>query len=111
LKDAGLDRITISLDSLKRDVFKQMTGVDVLDRVLQGLEAAKKAGLQPIKINAVIVTKDGDFAVRRVLQEGPAVIWVRIGNTRRAELLRRIEADFSAMAAALERGETLVEIA
>jgi len=55
LKDAGLDRITISLDSLKRDVFKQMTGVDVLDRVLAGIEAAKNAGLQPIKINAVIV--------------------------------------------------------
>src|SRR3989449_8179920 len=55
LKDAGLDRITISLDSLKRDVFKQMTGVDVLDRVLQGIEAAKRANLQPIKINVVIV--------------------------------------------------------
>jgi cyclic pyranopterin phosphate synthase len=55
LKDAGLDRITISLDSLKRDVFKQMTGVDVLDRVLDGIAAAKKAGLDPIKINAVIV--------------------------------------------------------
>jgi cyclic pyranopterin phosphate synthase len=55
LKAAGLDRITISLDSLKRDVFKQMTGVDVLDRVLQGIEAAKRAGLQPIKINVVIV--------------------------------------------------------
>jgi cyclic pyranopterin phosphate synthase len=55
LKDAGLDRITISLDSLKRDVFKRMTGVDVLDRVLAGLQAAKKAGLEPIKINAVIV--------------------------------------------------------
>jgi cyclic pyranopterin phosphate synthase len=55
LKDAGLDRITISLDSLKRDVFKQMTGVDVLDRVLQGIQAAKEAGLEPIKINAVIV--------------------------------------------------------
>jgi cyclic pyranopterin phosphate synthase len=55
LKAAGLDRITISLDSLKRDTFKQMTGVDVLDRVLAGIEAAKQAGLQPIKINAVIV--------------------------------------------------------
>jgi cyclic pyranopterin phosphate synthase len=55
LKDAGLDRITLSLDSLKRGVFKQMTGVDVLDRVLQGLEAAQAAGLHPIKINAVIV--------------------------------------------------------
>jgi cyclic pyranopterin phosphate synthase len=55
LKDAGLDRVTISLDSLKRDVFKRMTGVDVLDKVLAGIAAAKKAGLEPIKINAVIV--------------------------------------------------------
>jgi cyclic pyranopterin phosphate synthase len=55
LKEAGLDRITISLDSLKRDVFKQMTGVDVLDRVIEGIVAAKEAGLDPIKINAVIV--------------------------------------------------------
>ena len=55
LKDAGLDRVTISLDSLKHDVFKRMTGVDVLDRVLAGIAAAKAAGLKPIKINAVIV--------------------------------------------------------
>ena len=55
LKDAGLDRITISVDSLKREVFKEMTGVDVLDRVLAGIAAAKNAELQPIKINAVIV--------------------------------------------------------
>lgn len=55
LKEAGLDRVTISLDSLKRDVFKQMTGVDVLDKVLAGIAAAKDAGLEPIKINAVIV--------------------------------------------------------
>ena len=55
LKTAGLDRITISLDSLKPETFKQMTGVDVLDRVLQGIAAARQAGLQPIKINAVIV--------------------------------------------------------
>jgi cyclic pyranopterin phosphate synthase len=55
LKQAGLERITISLDSLKRDVFKQMTGVDVLDRVLEGIRAAKEGGLEPIKINAVIV--------------------------------------------------------
>jgi len=55
LKDAGLDRITISMDSLKPEVFKHMTGVDVLDRVLAGIQAAKSAGLHPIKINAVIV--------------------------------------------------------
>ena len=55
LKDGGLDRVTISVDSLKRDVFKRMTGVDVLDKVLAGIAAAKQAGLEPIKINAVIV--------------------------------------------------------
>jgi cyclic pyranopterin phosphate synthase len=67
LKDAGLDRVTISLDSLKSDVFKRMTGVDVLDKVLAGIESAKRVGLQPIKINAVIVRghnedEVGDFA-------------------------------------------------
>ncbi len=63
LKAAGLDRITISLDSLKRDVFKQMTGVDVLDRVLEGIVAAKNGGLQPIKINAVIVRSHNEDEV------------------------------------------------
>jgi cyclic pyranopterin phosphate synthase len=67
LKQAGLDRVTISLDSLKQDVFKRMTGVDVLERVLAGIAAAKEAGLEPIKINAVIVrghneTEVADFA-------------------------------------------------
>jgi cyclic pyranopterin phosphate synthase len=67
LKDAGLDRITISLDSLKPETFTQMTGVDVLDRVLAGIAAAKDAGLDPIKINVVVVrghneTEVADFA-------------------------------------------------
>lgn len=55
LKAAGLDRITISIDSLKRDVFLKMTGVDVLDKVLEGIRAAQDAGLNPVKINAVVV--------------------------------------------------------
>ena len=63
LKEAGLDRITISLDSLKRDVFQRMTGVDVLDRVLAGIAAAKDAGLEPIKINAVIVRGHNEMEV------------------------------------------------
>ena len=59
----------------------------------------------------MIITKDEDFVVRRVLQQGPAVVWVRIGNTRRAELMRRLEATFTVVVAALERGETVVELA
>jgi cyclic pyranopterin phosphate synthase len=63
LKDAGLDRITISLDSLKPGTFKQMTGVDVLDRVLAGIEAAKQARLEPIKINVVVVRNHNEAEV------------------------------------------------
>jgi cyclic pyranopterin phosphate synthase len=67
LKEAGLDRITISLDSLRPETFKRMTGVDVLERVLEGIEAARRAGLSPIKVNVVVVrghneTEVVDFA-------------------------------------------------
>ncbi len=55
LKAAGLDRVTISLDSLKPDNFKNITQVDVLDRVLEAITEAKAAGLTPVKINAVVV--------------------------------------------------------
>ncbi|MBX7174132.1 MAG: GTP 3',8-cyclase MoaA [Pyrinomonadaceae bacterium] len=55
LKKAGLDRVTISLDSLKTDNFQRITGVDKLSEVLEAIEAAKKYDFQPIKINAVIV--------------------------------------------------------
>jgi predicted nuclease of predicted toxin-antitoxin system len=59
---------------------------------------------------AVIITKDEDFAVRKVLQEGPPVVWVRVGNTRRAALLRRMDADLNSLVAVLKRGETFIEI-
>jgi GTP 3',8-cyclase len=55
LKKAGLDRVTISLDSVKRENFQKITGVDKLEEVLAAIEAAKKAGLEPVRINAVIV--------------------------------------------------------
>jgi Molybdenum cofactor biosynthesis enzyme len=55
LKRAGLDRVTISLDSLKRENFQRITGVDKLEDVLAAIEAAKRAGLNPVRINAVIV--------------------------------------------------------
>jgi len=55
LKDAGLQRITVSLDSLEDDIFQKMNGRGFSTaRVLDGIKAAKEAGLQPIKINAVV---------------------------------------------------------
>jgi cyclic pyranopterin phosphate synthase len=63
LKEAGLDRVTISLDSLKPEKFKRTTGVDVLARVLRGIEAAISARLSPVKVNAVIVRGHNDDEV------------------------------------------------
>src|SRR5919107_1750080 len=55
LKAAGLQRVTVSLDSLRRAAFAEMTGVDMLSRVLAGLRAAQRVGLSPVKVNAVVV--------------------------------------------------------
>jgi cyclic pyranopterin phosphate synthase len=54
LKRAGLKRVNVSLDSLDPDKFRRITKRGDLDRVLQGIFAAKEHGLQPIKLNAVI---------------------------------------------------------
>ena len=56
LADAGLTRINISLDTLDRDRFKLMTHRDRIDDVFAGIAAAQAAGINPIKINAVLLT-------------------------------------------------------
>jgi cyclic pyranopterin phosphate synthase len=72
LRDAGLGRITVSLDSLDDEVFGRMNGVDFpVARVLDGIVAARDAGLAPIKVNTV---------VRRGLNESsilPLARWAR----------------------------------
>ena len=60
LRRSGLDRVTISLDSLNREKFLDITGVDALENVLAAIEAAKQQGFEPIKINAVIVRGRND---------------------------------------------------
>ncbi len=62
-------------------------------------------------INAVIVSKDDDFFVLRSIEpDGPSVVWVRTGNTRKQKLLEWFEALFPSIISALERGERLIEI-
>jgi cyclic pyranopterin phosphate synthase len=60
LAGAGLDRVTISCDSLLRHRFAEMTRRDALDRVLAGLRAARDAGLEPIKVNCVVIAGTND---------------------------------------------------
>jgi cyclic pyranopterin phosphate synthase len=55
LEKAGLRRINVSLDTLKRDRFRYITGVDALDQVFMGIEKSIYSGLRPLKINAVII--------------------------------------------------------
>jgi cyclic pyranopterin phosphate synthase len=63
LRDAGLGRVNVSLDSLRRERFTEMTRRDELDRVLAGIEAARRAGFAPVKVNCVVVRGVNDDEV------------------------------------------------
>ena len=63
LAAAGIDRATVSCDSLLRHRFQEMTRRDALERVLAGLRAAEEAGLTPIKINTVVIGGTNDDEV------------------------------------------------
>lgn len=55
LKEAGLRRVNVSLDSLNPDTYKKITGINRLSDVLAGIDAALDAGLTPIKLNMVVL--------------------------------------------------------
>jgi cyclic pyranopterin phosphate synthase len=55
LKAAGLHRVNVSLDSLNRERFAEITRRDALPQVLEGIAAAKQVGFDPVKVNAVVV--------------------------------------------------------
>ena len=56
LKDAGLDRVTVSMDAVDRDRFARITRVpNGYDNVLAGIRAAQRAGLEPVKVNCVLL--------------------------------------------------------
>jgi len=63
LKKAGLSRVNISLDTLSRGKFIRITGYDRLAMVLRGIRAAKDAGLEPVKINMVVLKGINDAEV------------------------------------------------
>ena len=64
LSAAGLERVTVSLDSLSDDVFKAMNDVDFpVARVLEGIDAAAQAGLTPVKVNMVVKRGLNDHSI------------------------------------------------
>jgi cyclic pyranopterin phosphate synthase len=107
LKAAGLHRVTVSLDSLDPEVFRRMSGgVGHPDRVLAGIEQARSAGLDPVKVNTVVqrgVNDDGVLdLVERFRSTGVSVRFIEymdVGNRNQwhqslvvpsAELVARI---------------------
>lgn len=78
-----------------------------------GLESADDGAVwrHAESVGAVILTKDEDFAARRIrANEGPAVVWIRVGNTHRRALLDWFRAALPDVLVALDRGDRLVEI-
>ena len=68
LKDAGVKRINISLDSLDPDKFRRLTRVGELDKVLAGIDAALATGFEKIKINSVILKNRNDDEVTDLVE-------------------------------------------
>ena len=110
LRDAGLKRVTVSLDSLDDETFRAMNDVEVgVDVVLAGIDAAREAGLWPIKVNAVVKRGLNDHSVIDLARHfhGTGVIlrfieYMDVGTTNgwvldhvvpAAEIVERIDAE------------------
>ena len=73
LKTAGLHRVTVSLDTLRRDRFEALTRFDRLGRVLEGLESAAREGFSPLKIDSVVVRGVNDDEIGDLLEYGRTI--------------------------------------
>jgi cyclic pyranopterin phosphate synthase len=111
LKEAGLERVTVSLDSLDDAVFRAMNDVDFpVDKVLEGIEAASAAGLDPVKVNVVVkrgVNDDGIVEMARYFRRTGHVLrfieYMDVGHTNgwrmddvvpAREIVERIDSEF-----------------
>ena len=110
LKEAGLKRITVSLDTLDPEIFKQMNGRGFdTQRVLEGIDQAAAVGLAPIKINAVVQKGVNDHTVAELARHFKGtdhtvrfIEYMDVGNRNgwkwdqvvpAAEIVRRIDAE------------------
>jgi cyclic pyranopterin phosphate synthase len=123
LRDAGLTRLTVSLDSLDDEVFRAMNDVDFpVDRVLAGIEAAEAAQFSPIKVNMVVrrgLNEDSVLPMARYFRERGHILrfieYMDVGHTNgwrlddvvpAAELVARIDSELPLEAVeAAYRGE------
>lgn len=77
LKEAGLDRVNISIDTLKKEKFKSITGFDYFDDVWAGIMESLRAGLNPVKLNVILmegINDDEALDFVRLTFEQPLII-------------------------------------
>jgi GTP 3',8-cyclase len=122
LKEAGLHRVTVSLDTLKLERFRVLTRKDELPRVLAGIEAVSRAGFSNLKIDSVILrdVNDDELAdlidygrrwnaeVRFIeyMDVGGATLWRRETVVSRNEMLARLAGRYGTVEPILEEGST-----
>jgi cyclic pyranopterin phosphate synthase len=125
LREAGLTRVTVSLDTLRADRFAVITRRDELDRVLEGIAAAGRAGFAPLKLDAVIMrgVNDDELAdliefAKRVRAEvrfieymdvGGAIEWSPQRVVSRAEMLQALAARYGSVTPLDEGGSAPAE--
>jgi cyclic pyranopterin phosphate synthase len=118
LREAGLRRVSFSMDSLDRDNFKKITGRDGLNEVLTGIGLARELGFHPVKVNAVIIREINDHEIEalasfarernlslRFIEFMPldsARAWQKEMVVTGKEILRRIQQRFELLPAGLE---------
>jgi cyclic pyranopterin phosphate synthase len=110
LKEAGLKRVSVSLDSLDNEVFKAMNDVDFpVDRVIRGMDTAARVGLTPVKVNMVVkrgLNEDSILPMARFFREKGYILrfieYMDVGHTNgwrmdevvpAAEIIRKINAE------------------
>ncbi|MGH7828655.1 MAG: GTP 3',8-cyclase MoaA, partial [Candidatus Binatia bacterium] len=120
LKAAGLRRINVSVDTLNPDKFRRMTKRGDLEKVLEGLFAAKSQGLHPIKLNAVIergvneddiidlveFSRENAFAMRFIeyMDVGNSNNWTSAKLVAKKEILEKINARYPLREVGRDRG-------
>ena len=125
LAAAGLDRVNVSLDTIRREEFATITRRDRLDDVLAGLEAARAAGLEPVKVNAVLLRGVNDThapeLLRWCLEQGYALRfieqmpldaqhgWSRSAMITADEIFTALQEEFSLTPVGEDRGSAPAE--
>ena len=126
LADAGLDRVNISLDTIRPDTFHEITRRDRLHDVIAGLYAARDAGLGPVKVNAVLLRGVNDDQAPELLRwcvdEGFELrfieqmpldaqhAWSRAEMITADEIFARLDTEFTLTPAAEPRGSAPAEL-